>query len=638
MSKGPKFNKLSEKINTRDNLGINGVAASMQAELCPVINTVTPRAFYWPFMVWNYYDFFENSGITEHTTKVFDEQFLKINDYYFVLSNLITENPDRYNLVGQDKTGADLRNNPNGPFPFNSEYFVTRFGGMQYYNAGCLTMGYTTETTKDNERLKMPHPTKALGEPMAKAFEEVIKDTEYYKEYRGKNTLVPRSVLQELGEVLTLDLRNFEECKRLLRESLFSPKANIKLNNKYLIQSAEYAKFIYKTCPSFRGKPLSEFRLADMREVLFDYYSPAGFCRYEHDSSLDYIMMRWEVVVGRQYFTMALELIWKHLMKALEAQINLYLQNRKTRIKEKAASDLGAKTFIYDTIGERPAFYHGKVFRFITSDKEYILYGSANCTASAILKTPKTDGNVECDILEFGDKGAFDGFFEAFLNPCEGEVSFDLFTYNSDNTNKFFFRYGVAEDNYVKLYIGCYNIASNFSVLWCGIEQPYTSENDSIVIKLPIEEVAQTETESDFSLDIQYEDKTETLICWYNNAEIISINREKERKGAVYKFNPFSTGSDFYNDRTAILKWISMTPEEVEEEVHVMAVMHPDNTDDNPEEADDDEGVIDYTIPEKSCVDKYEQYMYAQKCCTTLANDYFGRHETQGKSHIIRRA
>lgn len=311
-------------------------------------------------------------------------------------------------------------------------------------------------------------------------------------------------------------------------------------------------------------------------------------------------------------------------------RINLYLQNRKTRIKDKAARDLGVNTLIYDTIGERPAFYHGKVFRFITSDKEYILYGSANCTASAILKTPKTDGNVECDILEFGDKGAFDGFFEAFLNPCEDEVSFDLLTYNSDNTNKFFFRYGVAEDNYVKLYIGCHNKPSSFTVLWRGVEQPYTSENDSIVIKLPLEEVAQVETESDFSLDIQYEDKTETLICWYNNAEIISINREKERKGAVYKFNPFSTGSDFYNDRTAILKWIAMTPEEVEEEVHVMAVMHPDNTDDDPEDADDDEGVIDYTIPEKSCVDKYEQYMYAQKCCTSLANDYFGRHETQG--------
>lgn len=311
------------------------------------------------------------------------------------------------------------------------------------------------------------------------------------------------------------------------------------------------------------------------------------------------------------------------------AQINLYLQNRKTRIKEKAASDLGAKTFIYDTIGERPAFYHGKVIRFVTTEKDYILYGSANCTASAILKTPKTDGNVECDVLEIGDKGAFDGFFEAFLNPCEGEASFDLLTYCSNGTNKFFFRYGVAEYNYVKLYIGCHNKPSIFSIIWRGIEQPYTSENGSIAIKLPLEEVAQAETESDFSLDIQYEDKTETLICWYNNAEIISINREKERKGAVYKFNPFSTGSDFYKDRMAILKWISMTPEEAEEESLVMAMMHPNNSDDDPEDADDDEGVVDYVIPE-SVYEKYEQYIYAQKCCTTLANDYFGRSKQQG--------
>lgn len=311
------------------------------------------------------------------------------------------------------------------------------------------------------------------------------------------------------------------------------------------------------------------------------------------------------------------------------AQINLYLQNRKTRIKEKAASDLGAKTFIYDTIGERPAFYHGKVIRFVTAEKDYILYGSANCTASAILKTPKTDGNVECDVLEFGEKGAFDGFFGAFLNLCEGEVSFDLLTYSSNGTNKFFFRYGVAEDNYVKLYIGCHNKPSNFSIIWRGVEQPYTSENDSFVIKLPLDEVAQAETESDFSLDIQYEDKTDTLICWYNNTEIIAINREKERKGAVYKFNPFSTGSDFYKDRTAILKWVSMTQEEMDEEARVMDLIHPDNSDDDPEDADDDEGVVDYVIPESVC-EKYEQYIYAQKCCTSLANDYFGRSKQQG--------
>ncbi len=54
MSIGPKLNNISRNFTSRDSLGIDGVSTTMSAELCPVINTVTPRAFYWPFMVWIY--------------------------------------------------------------------------------------------------------------------------------------------------------------------------------------------------------------------------------------------------------------------------------------------------------------------------------------------------------------------------------------------------------------------------------------------------------------------------------------------------------------------------------------------------------------------------------------------------------
>lgn len=50
MSKGPKLNKPPEDFTTRDSFGIESVAASIQAEIGPVVNTVTPRAFYWSFM------------------------------------------------------------------------------------------------------------------------------------------------------------------------------------------------------------------------------------------------------------------------------------------------------------------------------------------------------------------------------------------------------------------------------------------------------------------------------------------------------------------------------------------------------------------------------------------------------------
>ena len=138
--KGPKLNDITNRFSSRDCLGIESVSATISGEICPIVNTVTPRAFYWPFMCWIYYDFYKNSGIKQRDVKTFDKQFLKRQDYFFVLSNLLIENPDQYNLVGKQKTAIDINENPTGPYPFNEDYFKTRYGGMQYYNAGCLTM------------------------------------------------------------------------------------------------------------------------------------------------------------------------------------------------------------------------------------------------------------------------------------------------------------------------------------------------------------------------------------------------------------------------------------------------------------------------------------------------------------------
>ena len=317
MTKGPLFNDNNKSFTTRDNLGINSVAASIQAELCPIVNTVTPRAFYWPFMVWNYYDFYVNSDAKEHKLDTFDKPFLKKNDYFFVLSNIINDNPDRYNLVGSMKTTNNYDDDRKGPYSYDETYFKTRYGGMQYYNAGCLTMGFITNENSDGETFEFPKLTKELGEPMALAFESVIKDTEYYKIYRLSNKPVPKAVLEEFGKVATLDLSAFNECKKLLRRVMFQPTKNIRLDNTDLIQSSEYVKFIYKTCDAFKGKGVAELDAKALREVLFDYYSPVGMCNYDHDHNLDEIISKWEVVVGRQYFTIAIEMIWKHLLFSL---------------------------------------------------------------------------------------------------------------------------------------------------------------------------------------------------------------------------------------------------------------------------------------------------------------------------------
>ena len=63
--KGPRLNDRTTKSTERDNLGITSIQASMQDELCPVVTTVTYRAFYWPFLVWNYYDYIKKHSVEE---------------------------------------------------------------------------------------------------------------------------------------------------------------------------------------------------------------------------------------------------------------------------------------------------------------------------------------------------------------------------------------------------------------------------------------------------------------------------------------------------------------------------------------------------------------------------------------------
>ena len=105
---------------------------------------------------------------------------------------------------------------------------------------------------------------------MALAFERVICNSAYYREYRLQNTPVPKEVLLEFGRTVGLNLAGFDECKQLLREALFKPTNNKYLNNSKLILSVDYIK-------TFREQHgILPSNLRELRRVLFDIYSPRG--------------------------------------------------------------------------------------------------------------------------------------------------------------------------------------------------------------------------------------------------------------------------------------------------------------------------------------------------------------------------
>lgn len=311
MPKGPILNDISKSFTTRDSLGIEGVATTIQAGICPIINTVTPRVFYWPFLVWIYYDFYRYSGVEKVTSDAFSN-YLKRQDYFFVMANLLVDGSDQNGLVGKQQTTLDRDKSPNGPYSYNRNYFKNRFGGMQYYNAGCLSLYFIVDRDpEDDKPLAVPKLTKE-GEQLALAFQAVIKNTEYYKRYRLRNVSVPRDVLEEYGRAIRFDFYGFNECKEILKKYFFEDTRAIQLRarSQILTESRDYVELLVRQCG------ITEMRGIELRRALYDYQLVDG-TKIVIPETLRTVANKWEIVIGRQYFTLGLEMIWKKMLGQL---------------------------------------------------------------------------------------------------------------------------------------------------------------------------------------------------------------------------------------------------------------------------------------------------------------------------------
>ena len=310
MPRGPILNDISRSFTTRDSLGIEGVATTIQASICPIINTVTPRVFYWPFLVWIYYDYYRFSGVEKVSSDTFSA-YLKRQDYFFIMANLLTEGSDQTGLNGKQQTLKDIDLAPKGPYSYNPSYFKSNYGGMQYYNAGCLSMYFIVDRDPENDKpLSVPKLTKE-GEQLALAFQSVIKDTQYYKQYRTRNTPVPRNVLEEYGRVIRFDFQGFTKCKEIMKKYFFEDTRAIQLQarSELLTESREYVELMVRhyNIPQMRG--------LELRRALYDYR--INGIKIIIPDTLRAVAHKWEIATGRQYFTLGLEMIWKKMLEQL---------------------------------------------------------------------------------------------------------------------------------------------------------------------------------------------------------------------------------------------------------------------------------------------------------------------------------
>lgn len=306
MVKGPRLNNISRNFTTRDSLGIEGVATSISAEICPIVNTVTPRPFYWAFITWCYYDFYNSCEPKDRSSdNVY--KYVKMQNYFLALASEINNTNGSNGFTGSDtiRSRVDLNQEL---FSYDDKYLVTILSNMGYYLAGLYTMGFITDIDCETmNKFKYPHLTPE-GKKLAEAFEKVFSNTRYYKDYRRKVTGIPRDVLIELNSKININLDGFDEAKNILIDHLFNKK-----NQKKLIESHNYMKFIFKYY-----KP-EKFNTAKCRQLFYDYFSPRSDNKYSYPEELKEIIDSWEIVVGRQYFTSGLEMIWKYMLENLNS-------------------------------------------------------------------------------------------------------------------------------------------------------------------------------------------------------------------------------------------------------------------------------------------------------------------------------
>lgn len=300
MAKGPRLNNISKKFTTRDSLGIEGVATSISAEICPIVNTVTPRPFYWAFIAWGFYDFYKNHKAEERSiSNVY--KYIKMQNYFLALASNINGIAATNGYTGAENIKKKVNLNQE-EFNYEESYIKTMLSNMIYYPAGLYTMKFLAEEDPiTHQRYKYPHMT-PLGEKLAKSFDTIISKTEYYQKYRFIGRNVPRDVLIKLGNAISNDLTGFEETKSILRNSLFNTESTRKL-----IQCHNYLKFVFQN---------EEIEYVT-REVFYDYYSPKSKIKKEYPSELREIINSWEIIIGRQYFTTGLGMIWKFMLESL---------------------------------------------------------------------------------------------------------------------------------------------------------------------------------------------------------------------------------------------------------------------------------------------------------------------------------
>ena len=306
------------------------------------------------------------------------------------------------------------------------------------------------------------------------------------------------------------------------------------------------------------------------------------------------------------------------------ARISLFIQNRSSTFpveyneQRHIAEDIHTfSRFRYNAKSSNGNFYHGKVFLFKTGNRAYVLYGSANCTLSALTRTHENGGNVECTFFETGGVSDFDYFFES-MELEEGEkLTSQKMVFETSAPPVFSFRYGEVKES-VELHIGFTKACDGLTVKLGDRELEYSKTKDEIVVYIDGE--CRDVLTDIFEISMICGEYTEVLRCWtFNRATLVGSREVQDRMEDLEDFEINSSGDKYIEDRMRVLRAEATTQNEILEYKNNLKYMNQIKMEQEEDREENEDFVVDYQIP-----DEY-RYAYRQYSALSRIRNLFVR-------------
>ena len=271
-------------------------------------------------------------------------------------------------------------------------------------------------------------------------------------------------------------------------------------------------------------------------------------------------------------------------------------------------------------------FYHGKVFRFNTENNSFVLYGSANCTQSALTKATCEGGNVECGFFEKGGLNEFDDFFDSIVEDESEKFTSQPMVFEKEKPDVFVYRYGVAK-RILELHISYTKRIEDLMITVGSQKLEYSYSNTELIVSIP--EELRGMLSDIFEISICYGDKEEILRCWTYSAITLANNRAyRGNDDDLSYFDVNATGDKYLQDRIRVLKADATCLSDLQEQKDVQKYINQIKQEQEGEDGEAEDYIIDFEIPDEYRY-AYKQYKNVERIRGIFLQRFFGAYSTR---------